>query len=83
MNTAGIIDLVPQAARRRWREDGSYPNRDVFDLFRERARETPAKPAVLSPRATSAMPNCWAQPCAWPAACASRASLPATWWPTN
>ena len=49
MNTAGIIDLVPQAARRRWREDGSYPNRDVFDLFRERARETPAKPAVLSP----------------------------------
>ncbi len=49
MNTAGIIDLVPQNARRRWREDGSYPNRDVFDLFRERAGETPDKPAVLSP----------------------------------
>lgn len=52
MNTAGIIDLVPQHTRRRWREDGSYPNQDVFSLFRQRVDEAPDKPAVLSPDAS-------------------------------
>lgn len=49
MNTAGIIDLVPLHIRRRWSEDGSYPNQDVFSLFRQRAAESPDKAAVLSP----------------------------------
>lgn len=49
MNTAGIIDLVPAATRRRWVEDGSYPNKPVFTLFSERADENPVRAAVLSP----------------------------------
>ncbi|MGG5287611.1 class I adenylate-forming enzyme family protein [Pseudomonas shirazensis] len=49
MNTAGIIDLVPLHTRRRWAEDGSYPNQDVFSLFRVRVAQAPDKAAVLSP----------------------------------
>lgn len=49
MNTAGIIDLVPLHIRRRWAEDGSYPNQDVFSLFRARVAQAPDKAAVLSP----------------------------------
>lgn len=49
MNTAGIIDLVPLHTRRRWAEDGSYPNQDVFSLFRARVAQAPDKAAVLSP----------------------------------
>jgi len=48
MNTAGIIDLVPAALRRRWAQDGTYPNKPVFTLFAEKARAFPDKPAVLS-----------------------------------
>jgi len=48
MNTAGIIDLVPAALRRRWAQDGTYPNKPVFTLFAEKASAFPDKPAVLS-----------------------------------
>ncbi|MDO5101859.1 MAG: class I adenylate-forming enzyme family protein [Lautropia sp.] len=48
MNTSGIIDLVPASLRRRWAEDGTYPNKPVFTLFAEKAKSNPEKPAVLS-----------------------------------
>jgi acyl-CoA synthetase len=44
-----MIDLVPANLRRAWEENGLYPNRSVFDLFVEKARLHPEKPAVLSP----------------------------------
>lgn len=48
MNTSGIIDLVPASLRRRWAEDGIYPNKPVFTLFAEKAKSDPEKSAVLS-----------------------------------
>jgi len=32
MNNAGIIDLVPAAVRSVWEQDGTYPNRSVYQL---------------------------------------------------
>jgi len=52
MNTAGIIDLVPAELRRRWAQDGTYPNKPVFTLFAEKANAHPDKPAVLSSNGT-------------------------------
>lgn len=49
MNNAGIIDLVPAAVRSVWEQDGTYPNRSVYQLFREHAERAPHKPAVLEP----------------------------------
>ena len=49
MNIAGIIDLVPAAVRSVWEQDGTYPNRSVYQLFREHAERDPHKPAVLEP----------------------------------
>lgn len=49
MNNAGIIDLVPAAVRSVWEQDGTYPNRSVYQLFREHAERDPHKPAVLEP----------------------------------
>ncbi len=48
MNSAGIIDLVPQALRRQWAEESLYPDKPVFELFCEKADETPDKLAILS-----------------------------------
>ena len=52
MNNAGIIDLVPADVRSVWERDGTYPNRSVYQLFREHAQRAPQKPAVLSPEGT-------------------------------
>ncbi|WP_417701324.1 class I adenylate-forming enzyme family protein [Pseudomonas sp.] len=49
MNNAGIIDLVPVDVRRKWADDGTYPNQSVFQLFRQNAERHPEKLAVLSP----------------------------------
>lgn len=50
MNNAGIIDLVPNEERARWRQDGTYPNQPVFSLFAAHAMAHPDKQAVLSPQ---------------------------------
>ncbi|ENO90244.1 AMP-binding protein [Thauera linaloolentis] len=50
MNNAGIIDLVPAEERKRWAQDGTYPNQPVFTLFAAKARVHPDKEAVLSPQ---------------------------------
>ncbi|CAM5209084.1 (2,3-dihydroxybenzoyl)adenylate synthase OS=Castellaniella sp OX=1955812 GN=EPN31_11210 PE=4 SV=1 [Castellaniella denitrificans] len=50
MNNAGIIDLVPAEERKRWAEDGTYPNQPVFALFVAKAKTHPNKEAVLSPQ---------------------------------
>lgn len=50
MNNAGIIDLVPVEERKRWAQDGTYPNRPVFTLFASKAKAHPDKKAVLSPQ---------------------------------
>jgi acyl-CoA synthetase (AMP-forming)/AMP-acid ligase II len=50
MNNAGIIDLVPAKERKRWAEDGTYPNQPVFALFVAKAKAHPSKEAVLSPQ---------------------------------
>ncbi|MCV2219023.1 class I adenylate-forming enzyme family protein [Thauera sp. Sel9] len=50
MNNAGIIDLVPAEERKRWAQDGTYPNQPVFTLFLAKAKEHPDKEAVLSPQ---------------------------------
>ncbi|EPL10678.1 acyl--CoA ligase [Pseudomonas sp. TH05] len=52
MNNAGIIDLVPADVRRVWESDGTYPNRSVYQLFREHALREPHKPAVLCAEGT-------------------------------
>ena len=49
INHSGMIDLVPANLRREWEETGLYPNKSVFELFRERARRHPEKVAVFSP----------------------------------
>ncbi|PTN11154.1 class I adenylate-forming enzyme family protein [Nitrosomonas aestuarii] len=48
MNHAGIIDLVPTEVRRQWMQNGIYPNKSVYELFLERALQTPDKPAVVT-----------------------------------
>lgn len=45
---AGLIDLVPGDIRRQWVEDGTYPNRSVYQLFCERVAAQPDSPAVVS-----------------------------------
>lgn len=49
MNNTGIIDLVPMDVRREWVRNGIYPNKSVFQLFRQHAEHHPEKLAVLSP----------------------------------
>lgn len=49
MNNTGIIDLVPMDVRREWVRNGTYPNKSVFQLFRQHAERHPDKLAVLSP----------------------------------
>ncbi|WP_159731344.1 class I adenylate-forming enzyme family protein [Methylosinus sp. Ce-a6] len=49
MNASGIVDLVPAAVRREWKEAGLYPNQSVFELFCKHARQNPEKVAVSSP----------------------------------
>lgn len=49
MNNTGIIDLVPMDVRREWVRNGTYPNKSVFQLFRQHAERHPEKLAVLSP----------------------------------
>lgn len=51
MNPAGIIDLIPVELRREWTENGCYPNRSVYHMFRQHAQQHPDKSAVLSPTA--------------------------------
>ena len=48
MNNSGIIDLVPAEERKRWVQDGTYPNQPVFTLFSAKAKAHPDKEAVLS-----------------------------------
>ncbi|TBU96793.1 AMP-dependent synthetase [Stutzerimonas kirkiae] len=50
MNNAGIIDLVPAEERKRWAQDGTYPNQPVFTLFAAKAKAHPDRKAVLSPQ---------------------------------
>ncbi|MBS7662922.1 acyl--CoA ligase [Pseudomonas lalucatii] len=54
MNNSGIIDLVPQSVRRAWARDGLYPNKSVFQLFRQHAEHSPDRLAVLSPEGSIA-----------------------------
>lgn len=49
MNNTGIIDLVPMDVRNEWVRNGTYPNKSVFQLFRQHAERHPEKLAVLSP----------------------------------
>jgi acyl-CoA synthetase len=49
MNAAGIIDLVPAELRREWVRRGWYPNRSVYQMFRQHAGRHPEKTAVLAP----------------------------------
>lgn len=49
MNTAGIIDLVPPAVRQQWKDEGIYPNKSAFELFREQVKAHPDQAAVISP----------------------------------
>ncbi|MEU4982551.1 fatty acid--CoA ligase family protein [Streptomyces sp. NPDC021969] len=51
--TVELPDLVPARLRRRWKAEGVYPGRPLFDLFRERAREHPDAPAVVEPHGTT------------------------------
>ncbi|VEE14779.1 AMP-binding protein [Ectopseudomonas mendocina] len=51
MNNTGIIDLVPMDVRNEWVRNGTYPNKSVFQLFRQHAERHPEKLAVLSPEA--------------------------------
>ncbi|MFJ8982951.1 class I adenylate-forming enzyme family protein [Streptomyces sp. NPDC102282] len=50
--TLDLPDLVPQELRRRWKADGIYPGRSLFDLFSAQTREHPERPAVVEPDAT-------------------------------
>lgn len=52
MNNTGIIDLVPMDVRNEWVRNGTYPNKSVFQLFRQHAERHPEKLAVLSPEAS-------------------------------
>lgn len=49
MNDAGIIDLVPAQLRHAWAQRGWYPNRSVYQMFRQHAERHPGKAAVLAP----------------------------------
>ncbi|MGW6205666.1 AMP-binding protein [Streptomyces sp. NPDC055089] len=51
--TVQLPDLVPSELRRRWKAQGVYPGRPLFDLFRERAREHPEAIAVVEPSSTT------------------------------
>ncbi|SEM69681.1 class I adenylate-forming enzyme family protein [Nitrosomonas marina] len=48
MNHAGIIDLIPTEVRQQWIKSGIYPNKSVYELFVDRALQTPGKPAVVT-----------------------------------
>ncbi|NOQ34333.1 MAG: AMP-binding protein [Methylococcaceae bacterium] len=48
MNHAGLIDLVPTKVRQQWTDDGTYPNKSVYELFCEKVLEHPDSPAVIS-----------------------------------
>ncbi|WP_323120357.1 class I adenylate-forming enzyme family protein [Burkholderia alba] len=52
MNAAGIVDLVPAELRRHWAQQGLYPNRSVFQMFRQHAETAPTREAVLTPAGT-------------------------------
>ncbi|WP_020405775.1 class I adenylate-forming enzyme family protein [Hahella ganghwensis] len=53
MNNTGVIDLVPVAMREQWASEGYYPDRTVYELFCDKARENPEKPAVLEMNGTT------------------------------
>src|SRR5678815_1074457 len=48
MNHSGIMDLVPAEVRSRWARNGTYPNKSLYELFREHVRQHPDTPAVMS-----------------------------------
>ncbi|MFI9271211.1 class I adenylate-forming enzyme family protein [Kitasatospora sp. NPDC052896] len=48
--TAPIPDLVPAALRRAWAADGSYPDLDLYALFRARRTADPHGTAVIDRR---------------------------------
>jgi acyl-CoA synthetase len=47
MNHAGLIDLVPGEIRRKWMENGRYPNKSIYALFHEQVCRHPGNPAVI------------------------------------
>ncbi len=47
MNKSGITDLIPEDLRQQWIADGSYPDRNIFDVFYEKASKNPDNAAVL------------------------------------
>ncbi len=53
MNDAGIIDLVPARLRQEWGRRGWYPNRSVFQMFRQHAERHPGKAAVVASDGTA------------------------------
>ncbi|MGH8761727.1 MAG: class I adenylate-forming enzyme family protein [Nitrosospira sp.] len=48
MNHSGIIDMVPAEIRREWTQNGTYPNKSVYELFCEHVWQHPESPAVIS-----------------------------------
>ncbi|MFC3522118.1 class I adenylate-forming enzyme family protein [Streptomonospora nanhaiensis] len=46
-NGVVLTDLVPAGLRRTWVERGYCPDRDLYSLFAERAREHPGRDAVI------------------------------------
>jgi acyl-CoA synthetase (AMP-forming)/AMP-acid ligase II len=51
---AGLMlrDLVPEHRRREWAERGLCPDRDLYGMFAEHAREHPDRAAVIDPAGT-------------------------------
>ncbi|MFI9273042.1 class I adenylate-forming enzyme family protein [Kitasatospora sp. NPDC052896] len=47
-----LPDLVPAELRRQWSAQGHYPDRGIADLFAERVRGHPRRPAVVCPGET-------------------------------
>lgn len=48
MNDSGIIDLVPGEVRSQWAQNGTYPNKSLYELFCEHVWQHPDAPAVIS-----------------------------------
>lgn len=51
--TVQFPDFVPSELRRRWKAEGIYPGRPLFDLFQAHARERPGAVAVVEPHSTT------------------------------
>jgi acyl-CoA synthetase len=52
MTASGIIDLVPKTVRKKWADQGFYPNVSLFDAFYAQAQRQPSAPAVHDDKGT-------------------------------